>query len=226
MNFNVYVDWTLESIPRPFYVGKGTDSRVQSFKRNRHHSFVVRHLGIRREVIMTTEDESIAFEYEKRLIAELGTYKADHRISLEDVRCNRTLGGDGVYGYVFTDEDRRLLSEKTSGDKNGMFGKSHNEETRRKIGDNQRGWHHTEETKLVLGEAAKRIHTGKKRSEETRRKLSESRKGKPPWNKGKKLGKRTIPRVFSEQARKNISEGCKGRIPWNKGKKLVKENAP
>ena len=54
--------------------------------------------------------------------------------------------------------------------------------------------------------------------------MSESRKGKSPWNKGKKLGKLTVPRVFSEQARKNISEGCKGRIPWNKGKKLVKES--
>lgn len=225
MSFNVYVDWTLETNPRPFYVGKGNDSRVQCFKRNRHHTFVSRHLGIRREIVFKTEDENQAFEFEKRLISELGTYKSDCRISLEDVRCNRTLGGDGVSGYVFTDEDRRLLSEKTIGDKNGMFGKHHSEETRKRIGDNQRGWKHTEESKKAIGEAAIRLHTGLKRSEETRRKLSESRKGKSPWNKGKKLGKRDIPRVFSEQARKNISEGCKGRIPWNKGKKLVKESA-
>lgn len=53
---------------------------------------------------------------------------------------------------------------------------------------------------------------GRKATEETKKKLSELKKGKPAWNKGRKL------KPMSEQGRKNISMAQMGRIPWNKGK--------
>lgn len=46
-------------------------------------------------------------------------------------------------------------------------------------------------------------------SEETRKKISEAHKGKPAWNKGKKM---------SEEQKKKLSNARKGRTPWNKGK--------
>jgi group I intron endonuclease len=45
--------------------------------------------------------------------------------------------------------------------------------------------------------------------EEVIKKMSESLKGKPSWNKGKKL---------LEEHKRKLSESHKGKIPWNKGK--------
>jgi len=39
--FFVYVDWTTEETPRPFYVGKDVVARVRTKKRNRHHMRLV-----------------------------------------------------------------------------------------------------------------------------------------------------------------------------------------
>ena len=75
------------------------------------------------------------------------------------------------------------------------------EETKKKIGDSQRGEKH---------------HLyGKHLSEETKRKMSEQRKGRTPWNKGK---------TFSDEYKQNMSNITKGRTPWNKGKSLSEEH--
>lgn len=219
MKFKIYVDYTAEEVPRPFYVGKGNDRRVSDLCRNKLHSAIKNKYGINRQIVFETTDETKAFDKERELIFELKTFIFD----ADSWGANFTRGGEGISGHKHTDESKRKNSESnkisTSGEKNGMFGKHHSEETRKKIGDNQRGWHQTDEAKAKISQSASRLNRGRKASEEARRKISESRKGKEPWNKGKKLGKRDIPRVFSEQARINISEGCKGRIPWNKGKK-------
>lgn len=169
-----------------------------------------------------TNDEQEAFTKERELIAEFKTC-----VYVEGSwGANFTIGGEGPSGMKQSEESKRKNSESNriaqAGERNGMFGRHHSEKTRKKIGDNQRGWHHTDESKEKLAEAARRLHTGMKRSDESKRRMSEARKGKSPWNKGKKLGPRAEPRVFSEEARGNISEGCKGRIPWNKGKKMKK----
>lgn len=192
MKFKVYVDYTLEEVSRPFYVGKGNLGRVTNLKRNDLHESIAQKYGIVRKIEFETDDETEALAKERELIAKYKTYvnhEPDHWGS------NFTLGGDGTSG------------------------KHHSEETRKKIGDNQRGWHHTDEAKAKIAEASSRLSKGFKHSDEARKNMSEAHKGKEPWNKGKKFGKRKTPRVFSEEARKNISAGCKGRIPWNKGKK-------
>ncbi len=81
-----YLDWTLEDTPRVFYVGKGVESRVNgSHKRMRNglHAHLSHTLGIRREVVFETDDESEAYTHERELIAEHKTYAG---------------GGDGWWG--------------------------------------------------------------------------------------------------------------------------------
>ena len=231
MKFKVYVDYTTEEVPRPFYVGKGTDKRVMLEARNKLHTAIKTKYGVDRRIVFESDSEQEALELECQLIAEHNTY-----VYGGGWGANFTLGGEGtsgakrdhhgekhpMWGKRHTEEAKHKNSESNriacAGERNGMFGKQHSEETRKKIGDNQRGWHHTEESKAKIAAASSRLNKGRKMSEETKQKIATARKGKAPWNKGKTFGAREKPRVYSEQARKNISDGCKGRVPWNKGK--------
>ncbi len=107
--FFVYVDWTTEDVPRPFYVGKGNRARAESLVRNDHHENVARKHGIQRTIVESTEDEALAFELEKKLIAEHHTFVGDP--AYNGIGTNYTLGGEGSAGLKFSDESLKLLSE-------------------------------------------------------------------------------------------------------------------
>jgi hypothetical protein len=107
----VYVDYTTEIEPRAFYVGKGNSSRVKNKRRNKHHKFVSHHLGLRREIVFETLDENQAFDYEIYLIKELDTFNPSFRLSLDDIRCNKTIGGEGISNP--SSEIRKIISERT-----------------------------------------------------------------------------------------------------------------
>lgn len=64
-----------------------------------------------------------------------------------------------------------IEKRKMFGEKNGMFGKHHTEETKKKISESLKNKTFTEEHKKKIGDA----HRGKIVSEETRKKLSKSR---------------------------------------------------
>ena len=113
------------------------------------------------------------------------------------------------------------------GEKNYMWGKKHSEETRRKIGEGNRGKVVPKEVGRKISEAKKGIprseetcqkireaNLGRKHSEETRKKMSESRKGKSSWNKG-------IP--HSEEYRKKMSDIMKGRVITEEWRKKIAE---
>lgn len=91
----VYIDWTLEEVSRPFYVGKGDKSRVCRLKRNKHHEHIAEKYGMRREIIFETKDEPEAFRVEIEKIRALRTcvYDDDYVFG-----ANYTVGGDGVSG--------------------------------------------------------------------------------------------------------------------------------
>lgn len=93
--FKVYVDLTTESMPRPFYVGKGTVERVKRQVRNAHHVNIARKYGLDRRVVFETPDEQEALDLEVDLIRELKTfvYAYDYVFG-----ANYTMGGDGVTG--------------------------------------------------------------------------------------------------------------------------------
>jgi hypothetical protein len=96
----VYVDWTLELIPRPFYVGKGNEYRIGRRDRdNDHWRHIAEKHGWRRELVMGTKDEAFALAEEKRLIKEHRTfYGHDDYIW----GANKTLGGEGTTGAKHT----------------------------------------------------------------------------------------------------------------------------
>ena len=60
----VYVDWTLETTPRPFYVGIGNEGRIKCLIRNIKHTAVKNLYGIKREILAEFSDRKIASETE------------------------------------------------------------------------------------------------------------------------------------------------------------------
>lgn len=94
--FFVYVDWTLESLSRPYYVGYGSAQRVKNTKRNVHHTNVKQKYGLRREVVLITSLEDVAKREEIRLIAEHHTFVYGEGYVFGS---NYTVGGDGARGH-------------------------------------------------------------------------------------------------------------------------------
>jgi hypothetical protein len=113
-----YVDWTLEDVPRPFYVGKGKIERVQKRERNAYWKNIAAKYGWRREVVFATKDEQFAFEEEKRRILELGTFEDG---TFGRWGANLTKGGEGASGYRHRPEHIQSLT----GTSNPFFGKKH-----------------------------------------------------------------------------------------------------
>lgn len=108
--FYVYLDWTLGESPYVFYVGKGSDERVKFLVRNELHQNISAKHGMRREVLLSTRDESFAFEEEVRLIKEHDTYHFDNSKG-----ANFTRGGEGSSGYVMTEEVKARISQTHRG---------------------------------------------------------------------------------------------------------------
>ena len=90
---------------------------------------------------------------------------------------NMTDGGEGTIGYVFTDEDKRKISEagkgrigvRMFGEDNPMFGLTHSDKTKELIRQKALGRKASEETRRKLSKASK----GRKHSDESKQKMSE-----------------------------------------------------
>lgn len=102
------------------------------------------------------------------------------------------------------------------------------DETKRKIGDANRGRRHSDESKKKMSESRageKNGMYGKSHSEESKKKMSDAKKGKPghPRTDYQKECARlaNLGKYVSEETRKKISEANKGRVPHNKNARLV-----
>lgn len=118
--YGVYVDYTLEASPRAFYVGKGQQARVKSVRRNRHHVNISEKYGVRRELVIETDDPVEAASKEIELIASLKTYVyAEGHV----FGANYTSGGEGAPGrkYSPTSEALKRQSESQRGRKRGPW---------------------------------------------------------------------------------------------------------
>ncbi|MFN7656342.1 MAG: LEM-3-like GIY-YIG domain-containing protein [bacterium] len=114
----------------PFYIGKGSGYRFnhhlkQFIKYNKHKKNKINKIineGLNPIIIKThnnlTEEES--FYYEKELIKLIG--RSD---MCEGPLTNKTDGGDGMSGFIITNEMRELRSKMFKGEKNPMYGKGY-----------------------------------------------------------------------------------------------------
>lgn len=155
--FYVYVHRRKDTLD-VFYVGKGVGKRAWKHAgRNEWWHRVVKKYGRTVEIVKRFDDEDLAFELEKELIAFYGRDKV----------CNLTDGGMG--GVAVSEETRAKMSAARKGRKVS-------EETREKMRRAATGRRHSDDTKQKLRIA----NIGKKRgphSEEVKKKISDAKKG-------------------------------------------------
>lgn len=201
-----------------FYIGQTINVKSRNYrhfyelKRNKHHSiFLQRSFNkhgvdcFKLEVICCSNNKDDINELEEFLIS-FADYNVSDKAEGGDLisnHPNRDLIVEKIKNSVIerynnlTDDDRKLMSEKSKGVNNGMYGKKHSDSAKQKMREN----HYSKKEGYVS-------HLkGKPKSEETRKKLSESHKGKKPWNKGLKL--KPLSNEHKEKIRTaNIGKPC------------------
>lgn len=186
------------------HLGYIDDGYICSSRRMRK-AFRRRPLDFKRRILDTQLDRSVLLEVE---------YKWLQLIKDEELNVKYYNSINRKFGHWMTAKDK-------SGNNHPMYGKTHTEESRKKISDAHKGkepWNkgktdvYSEETKFKMGERNKgnTYAAGNKHSEETKAKMSEDRIGVEPWNKGK-IG------IYSEESLKRMSDNSKGQVAWNKG---------
>jgi hypothetical protein len=152
----------------PYYIGKGSGKRA--YKKGPDE---IRKPKDKNRIIILkknlTEEES--FKHEIYMIAVFGRKDLGTGILR-----NKTDGGDGVSGHIFTEEQKRKISQHKLGKNFGMvgenhhmYGKTHTPEVRRKISEKVRGEKHP-----MYGKKGKEHQSyGYKHTEETRKQMSE-----------------------------------------------------
>jgi hypothetical protein len=92
-----------------FYIGKGVNDRAYSFA-DRSHDWrraVKQNKGVQIEILANWDTEEEAYDHEKLLI--------DCFTEMKYKLVNKTKGGKGGYGVVWTDERKQYLSKKLTG---------------------------------------------------------------------------------------------------------------
>lgn len=200
---------------RPIYIGKGKNNRMlEHFKdRNRFNTYFYNKLNkmILEENIPLVvklkefDNEQDAVKMEINLISFLGKKKSGGLLY------NITDGGDGLSGYIFTDDAREKMRnfavnnkshlkfpQDQKGSNHPMFGKKHKRSSVKKIIDSKTG---VKQSVEWIEKRASKLR-GKPLSQEHRDRLSASNKGK----------------VVSEDTRRKQSIAKLGLEPHNKGK--------
>ena len=110
----------------------------------------------------------------------------------------------------------------------GNKNKRLSDETKKKIGDANRGRCHSEETRQKMSESRIGKNNGmygKHHSEESKKKMSDAAKNRPghrPSDEGlERIRLSNLGKEVSKETRKKISNANKGRVPYNKNQRLV-----
>ncbi len=207
--FFVYTDWTLENSARCFYVGKGQLVRVNQRERNAYWKNIAAKYGQRREIIFVTKDEAFAFEQEKRLIAELGTFEDG---TAGRWGANLTEGGEGISGFVHNLNTRKKISEAHKG-------KVLSFETRQKLSKitSQRlnenhpmlGKHFSDEARISMSNAKKELYATERGLEIRQRTSQTMTGGKLTEEHKQNLSKAGLGHKHSDETRRKLSEAAK-----------------
>jgi hypothetical protein len=147
-----YLDWTLEDVPRVFYVGEGTQKRANNGKRNRVHSGLVRRFGMRREIVEEFDSRTEALTRETERILFYGTFAP-----VTEWGANLKLRETAPTCVVPTLESNLKRSIALRGRPKQPFTDEH----KRNIGVSSRGRKLKPETKLMMSA----VRRGRKQSE-------------------------------------------------------------
>lgn len=243
MLFYVYVDWTTEPTPRPFYVGKGKWSRVQELERNEYHTNISKKYGFRREVIVETTIEQVTLDYEVELIAQL---KTQHGLP-GHWGANFTSGGDGVCN------PSPLVRKKQSDASKQRFrdplevekimvktrGKKRTKAARQKMRDAKLGITKSDETKQRMRDSqirrfqdpAERAKCTHIYTDEERRRIGDATRSRPSPNVGRKYSEETkqknretqLKRFQDPTERAKCGNASRGKPGTMRGRKLSEE---
>ena len=167
----------------PYYIGKGSGKRIYS-KKDR----VVNLPKDKSRIIFLKQNiiEEVAFKHEIYMIAVFGRKDLG-----TGILHNRTAGGEGCSGMICREDVKLKI-------KNSNLGKTHTQESKKKMSELAKLRRHTEETKIKIGKSSKnrKPMLGKKMTEETKKRLKEINLG----------------RKHSEESKKKMSDAHKGRI--------------
>jgi hypothetical protein len=204
--YYVYEHWRPDR-DEPFYVGKGRGYRANLMaRRNPHHTAIQKKL------------HNLGMAVEVRIIASNLTEEEAFRIEVERIKmwqtagidlANKTLGGEGVPGLIFSSEHRKKLGNTWRGKKRPPM----SEEQKKKISIARKGIKSrlgaklSEETKLKISLSNKGISRGKGKtiSASTREKISKSLSISIRGEKNPFWGKN-----HTEETKKKLSDGVSG----------------
>jgi hypothetical protein len=162
-----------------YYIGKGNKNRPYN-KRKRKYGKTPESRN-RILILCSNLTEKEAFSLEKILISVYGRKGID----VEGILENRCPGGEVVSGYKWSEEQKKVASEKHKGFK-------HSEDTKRRLSESRKGSNNP-----MFGRTGeKSTFYGRKHTDESKKKISDSKRGKP----------------LSEEHKRKVSEGSKGRI--------------
>jgi len=174
----------------PFYIGKGKNKRDLSTYRNRFWKNIANKHGYIVKRVKDNLTEEQAWKLEKELIKSYGKL-----IDGTGCLCNISDGGEGAAGTIHTQETKDKWSKIKKG-------KSLSIEHKLAISNGLKGRKHSAETKKKLSAAKQGENNpmfGKPFTQEHKDKLSKNMIGKSGRTKGKKL---------SEKARQNMSKAA------------------
>ena len=169
-------------------LGETLQETPESFTKTIIDTFPTREIANANEQwLHETYDVARNSEFYNLCIAPMGFCVAGRKVSEE----SRKKMSVARRGKIISSETRTKLSYANMGEKNGMYGRKHTEETKKKISANRSS---------ISGKNNPMY--GKKHSDETKKKISAAQKGKkkPP---------------FTEEHRRNLS------LAWKKRKLLI-----
>jgi len=170
--FYVYGHY-MDGSEKPFYIGKGRGNRAyEQYSRSDEWKNIVNQCEVKVDILYDGLTEQEAFELEKNLIKEFG------RLDL-NTGClvNKTDGGDGISGQVYTDARREKVRNSAKRSIVDRLGEQKAKEYIEK----------QSKTRKELYATGKIIPywKGKRRHKNTIEKIRQSKLGKPTSKKGK-----------------------------------------
>jgi hypothetical protein len=189
----------------PYYIGKGTDSRlyIKSGRKIKPPKDKSKIIFLKKNL---TEEE--AFRHEIYMIALFGRKDLGTGILY-----NLTDGGEGMSGIVMSDETKKKIGIAGRG-------RTHSKESRKKISEKQKGKYISDESRLKMSESQK----GKKLTEKTKEKIGIAGRGRTHSEEIKqKLRNLNKGKTLTKEHRKKLSEAHKGKTLTEEHKKKIAE---